>query len=514
MNAKPVKRRQREARGTRSRHVLAGPAILFAVVVLGGAALLACGWNGIVTGAVFADARDSPTELRNFLFRMPKGGDLHIHLSGGISAERYIAWAVADGLCLRKPDYAIANKPCDPTKNTEPIAPAVDDQATYDRIVDALSMRNFRPTAAEPTGHDHFFAAFGKFSAVTADHFEGMVVDLLATYGVQSAQYVELMTSFSWAKEREDLVKAIADKPDYQAKLDALMAAGLANLVETKKQELAKSVIKIEKQRDCDPGKTKPGCAVSYRFIAQVSRNGSLDDVFVQTAIAAALVRSEPMVVAFNYVQAEDADVARADYSKQMDIVRFLAGNPPGGRRVNVALHAGELWLGLVPTADLTFHIGEAVTVAGAQRIGHGVDLAYERNLNDLLKTMKQRQVAVEINLTSNDQILGVHGAEHPFPVYRAAGVPVVLSTDDAAVERIDLTNEYERAARDYGLSYAELKAIARAALVFSFLDEAQKREELAKFDRASAEFERATAAHRSVLGDFILVVKAGVGWR
>jgi hypothetical protein len=41
----------------------------------------------------------------------------------------------------------------------------------------------------------------------------------------------------------------------------------------------------------------------------------------------------------------------------------------------------------------------------------------------------------VEINLTSNDQILGVHGAMHPFPAYRAAGVPTVLSTDDEGVE-------------------------------------------------------------------------------
>ena len=127
---------------------------------------------------------------------------------------------------------------------------------------------------------------------------------------------------------------------------------------------------------------------------------------------------------------------------------------------------------------------------------------------------MRERKVAVEINLTSNDQILGVRGAEHPFPAYRAAGVPVVLSTDDAAVERIDLTNEYVRAARDYALSYAELKAIARAALVYSFLDGAQKRQELAKFDRAAADFERATAARQSLLGDFCLVIRYAVGWR
>src|SRR4029077_10831801 len=58
------------------------------------------------------------------------------------------------------------------------------------------------------------------------------------------------------------------------------------------------------------------------------------------------------------------------------------------------------------------------------------------------------------------DVILGVRGKDHPLPAYLAAGVPVVLSTDDAGVARIDLTNEYFRAARDYGLSYRQLKAI------------------------------------------------------
>jgi adenosine deaminase len=341
-----------------------------------------------------------------------------------------------------------------------------------------------------------------------------MVVDLLATYSAQSAQYLELMTSFSWMSERAALVKAIADKPDFQGKLDALDAAGLANLVEVKKQALAKSVLEIEKKRGCDTDKGKPACQVSYRFIAQISRNSTADDVFVQTAIAAALVRSEPMVVAFNYVQAEDAAVPRADYSEHMRIAAYLASNPRGAKRVNITLHAGELWLGLVPPGDLTFHIYEAVTVAGAQRIGHGVDLAFENKLDDLLQTMRQKKIAVEINLTSNDQILGVRGNRHPFPAYRAAGVPVVLSTDDAAVERIDLTNEYVRAARDYGLDYAALKAIARASLTYSFLDKADKQNELKRFDAASAAFEHAMATRASLLADLSLVVKAEFGRR
>jgi hypothetical protein len=499
---------------TRPRRVWAALAAILVVAVLTGAALLAANWDATVTAATFADARANAAALRGILYRMPKGADLHVHLSGGVYAERYIAWAVADGLCVRTTDYALVDSPCDPAKNTVPAAQAVGDQATYDHIVDALSMRNFRPSAAEPTDHDHFFAAFGKFGAVTARRFNDMVVNQLAYYGAQSAQYVEFMTSFSGFSERENLVKVVAGKPDYKAKLDALMAAGLAGFVEQKKKELADAVAEIEKKRDCDAAKIKPGCTVSYRFIAQVSRNGTLDDVFVQTAIAAAIARTDPMVVAFNYVQAEDAAVARADYSEQMRIVAFLAGAPSGAKRVNVSLHAGELWLGLVPPSDLTFHIGEAVMVAGAERIGHGVDLVFEHNRDELLAEMRRRQVAVEINLTSNDQILGVHGAEHPFPAYRAAGVPVVLSTDDPGVERIDLTHEYVRAAQDYGLDYAALKALARASLIYSFLDEAQKRAELEKFDRAAAAFERSTAAHRSVFDNLILLVKSGVGWR
>src|SRR5207244_4856544 len=68
------------------------------------------------------------------------------------------------------------------------------------------------------------------------------------------------------------------------------------------------------------------------------------------------------------------------------------------------SLHAGELWLGLVPPRELAFHIGEAVEIAGARRIGHGVALAFERQMEDLIAEMARRGVVVEINLTSKDR--------------------------------------------------------------------------------------------------------------
>ena len=86
------------------------------------------------------------------------------------------------------------------------------------------------------------------------------------------------------------------------------------------------------------------------------------------------------------------------------------------------------------------------------------------------MATMRQRQILVEICLTSNDVILGVKGARHPFVDYLKAGVPVTLATDDEGVSRIDLTNEYLRAAETYGLAYRDMKQLARNSLTYSFL--------------------------------------------
>lgn len=149
-----------------------------------------------------------------------------------------------------------------------------------------------------------------------------------------------------------------------------------------------------------------------------------------------------------------------------MAMIRLLAAKHP---TVKLTLHAGEVTLGLVPPQDLRDHIAQAVAV-GAKRIGHGTGIAFEDKAEDTMAQMARDGVAVEINLSSNDVILGVKGADHPLNLYRAHGVPVVLSTDDQGVLRSDMTNEYVRAVTEQGLGYAELKKIARAGLHYSFL--------------------------------------------
>ena len=78
--------------------------------------------------------------------------------------------------------------------------------------------------------------------------------------------------------------------------------------------------------------------------------------------------------------------------------------------------------------------------------------------------------IPVEINLTSNQKILSVEGANHPLHYYLSHEVPVVLSTDDEGVLRTDLSTEYMKAAFEQKLDYATIKSINRNALTYSFL--------------------------------------------
>jgi len=171
--------------------------------------------------------------------------------------------------------------------------------------------------------------------------------------------------------------------------------------------------------------------------------------------------------VGINFVMPEDGYISMRDYTLQMQMLDYLHSVYP---EVHISLHAGELAPGMVPPEGLRFHIRQAVELGHAERIGHGVDVMYEDNAPGLLKEMAQNHIMVEINLSSNEGILGIEGDEHPLPSYRLAHVPVALSTDDEGVSRIDITHEYVRAALDYHLTYQDLKHMARTGMEHNFL--------------------------------------------
>jgi adenosine deaminase len=348
-----------------------------------------------------------------------------------------------------------------------PAAHAFTDQHLYDALIDAFSMRSFVPSTGV-SGHDHFFDAFAKFHGVSHAHVGDFLDEVATRAATQNEQYLELMETPPF-----EHTAAIAKELGWHANRsfgdfrDQLFANGLRDDVAATRAYFDEAESVRRQAERCDQPNPAAACAVQLRYIYQVLRGFPPEQVFAHTLLGFEVASADPRVVGINLVMPEDGYLSMSDYSLQMRMVGFLHGLYP---KVHITLHAGELAPGLVTYDGLSFHIRQAVEIAHAERIGHGVSIMYEERPYDLLKEMAAKHVMVEINLSSNDLILGISGKNHPFPIYRKFGVPVALSTDDEGVSRIDITHEYVRAVETYGLTYADLKQMVRTSLEHDFL--------------------------------------------
>ena len=404
--------------------------------------------------------------LYAFLRELPKGADLHSHLSGAVYAETFIGWAAEAGACIRLADLAAAPAPCDSI--SQPAANALRDQDLYDRIVDAWSMRNWSP--ALESGHDRFFGTFGKFGFANRGRTADMLAEVMRRAHANRVSYLELMNTPS------DGAAQLGARVGWDADLERLRGrlrlSGLAAVLDAARRDISTTMARQRELMGCGAVSAEPACDVEVRFLYQVGRGRAPEMVFAQLLTAFELAGRDTMVVGLNMVQPEDGYVAMRDFPLHMRMLDYLHAQYPD---VKVTLHAGELTPGLVPPEGLRFHIRASIEQGHARRIGHGVDIMYEDRPLELLRLMAERDVAVEINLTSNAVILGVSGTEHPLKTYQLFGVPTLLSTDDEGVSRSEMTLEYKRAVLDQNLDYATLKQMARNSLRYAFLQPQHK---------------------------------------
>ena len=123
----------------------------------------------------------------------------------------------------------------------------------------------------------------------------------------------------------------------------------------------------------------------------------------------------------------------------------------------------------------LTAHAGEsmgpesvwAALRLGAERIGHGITSVRDPAL---LCHLRDRDIPLEISITSN-LVTGVVARLEDHPVRRLfdAGVPIVLNTDDPAMFRCSLVDEYRLAARAFSFTEEELRAITANGFRYAF---------------------------------------------
>jgi adenosine deaminase len=416
-------------------------------------------------------ARHQRSMLPQFFQAMPKGGDLETHLSGSIPAESIVQLAVEAGDCVDPKDLFLSAPPCD-----APAVPAINslaDPTLYRSMVDAFSMQNWKLSGQ--SGSDHFYSTFHKFGAATHGNTGKMLSETAVRAASQREIYQELMVTPT-GKPFGDMLNAEAVKAiqlaDYATPeiLAAMRKALTQNGLTAAIQDAIRQTDDAEKVRDaqfsCGTPAASPGCQVTQRYLFQVLRGLPKQIVYAQILLGFELAQADPRFVGVSMAMQESNHVPMQDFPFQMRIFDFLHTVYP---HVHISIPAGELNIASSGLAQ-SYHIRDAVEIGKADRIGHGTSLPYETNPDDIVKALREHNILVVTSLTSDDLILDIRGDDHPFRWYLRGGVPVALATSNEGVLRTSLTQEFVRAAETYGLSYGELKALARNSLAGSFL--------------------------------------------
>jgi adenosine deaminase/adenosine deaminase CECR1 len=440
-------------------------------------------------------------ELTMLMTMLPKGGDIHHHYSGSIYAETYLDWVGQQGFCIYREN--------DPSKKQEKFRIETQELAAKNNPsclkVEAIrkDIRFYRELLATWSALDfenhvhsqvppdqHFFNSFAYFSPISKYSTNQGLRILKQQAKAENQQYLETMLRSA----------PITDHPEFSAKIDTLSSLSnkdelhqaftqFANFLSEDTQAQKKINDYIREAENDVAGIDDE--SFSLRLQSYVSRNSSPSKVFSSLFAAFSASDAHPLFVGVNIVGPEHGYIALRDYALHMQMFAFLKQRFP---KVRLSLHAGELVLGIAAPEHLHHHIQTAVHVAGAQRIGHGVGIMHETQADQLLAQLRARNVAIEINLTSNAFILGLKDQAHPITLYLRHQIPIVISSDDMGVSRNNLSHEYFLFTSRYQPSYTTLKKTVYNSISYSFLTKEEKQRQGQELDRRFLKFEAATA--------------------
>jgi adenosine deaminase len=414
----------------------------------------------------FEKAKENEAELIALLQDMPKGADLHNHSSGTIEAELVLQAAIDGGLYFDRASKTFVEER--PKGGADAYFDAEQMQASGDgsglmrsEILDALSMRESDLEASGgESGHDRFFSFWERTGAAYPSQAD-IYRSLFRRAVVDRVGYLELM----------DNVEA-ADVAEIDGVLDEVLAEFAADGLEW---------------------------GLEVNFITTVSRNQPLGG-FKSSLDEALAAQYEPSlrIVGTTILSPEDSYISQRDFEAQMQAIdeAYARLSAERGAPPRLSLHAGELTLEYATYESMFDRVSTSIERGHASRIDHGTSIAWNLDTYGLLQRMRDEGIGVTVCLSSNDAILGLSGDRHPFELYRAAGVPVALATDDMGIERTNLTYEHVRAAREFDLGYYDLKELAYDSIKMALAtDESKAAMKLALDERFKAYEDRTAQA-------------------
>jgi adenosine deaminase len=172
----------------------------------------------------------------------------------------------------------------------------------------------------------------------------------------------------------------------------------------------------------------------------------------VEAAARFAANCTNPLVTGFG-MSGEERHGHMSDFVRAFEIAREAG--------LGITVHAGEL-SGWESVAD-------ALDYVRPSRIGHGVR-AIENA--DLLRRIADEGIVLECCPGSNVALKVFESfAAHPFPALLKAGCKVTLNSDDPPYFWTSLENEYDLAAKHFGMTEKALSAVTRTAIDAAFVD-------------------------------------------
>ncbi|QNK63484.1 adenosine deaminase [Pedobacter sp. PAMC26386] len=439
--------------------------------------------------------RNNPAKLTAFFSQMPKGGDLHHHYSGSVYAETFINHIIQKDYFINRETLEVSAKaPSNDEKWAKLSVIEKEGQlGEYKfRLLQKWSVKDYNNVSIP--SDKQFFETFSHFDIASEDDMDSGLLEIKERAIKEHVSYIETMLSSAKCGKTEDL--SLRFNPQFQLLQTQKNGQKCKVLLDTLYNELIKkdiiscadnfsvnTVNKLHNSLRIDDEN------FTMRYQTYTVRILEASDVFKRLLIAFDAASKDPLIVGVNILAPENNDIAMRDYWLHMQMFKYCHSKYPS---VKYAMHAGELTLGLVKPEELTWHINAAVRDAGASRIGHGVDMPYESDSYGLLNYMKEKEVAVEINLFSNEFILKVKGDRHPVTLYKEFKVPIVIGSDDAGVLRTNLTEQYVLLASRYPeFTYEDIKRIVYNSINYSFIKEPSvKQKLLARLNKDFGQFE------------------------
>jgi adenosine deaminase CECR1 len=411
-------------------------------------------------------ATATPDQLYRFLYAMPKGGDLHNHLTGAVRSEWFRDAALAEG--ARGYVY-------------------------YTRV---------RIGNCVPYGHDEFGRdkALLLFKTIQASKFE--TLDACGKGEYKRLQDLDEREMAGWLNSmrldeayegRNEFFDAIWDRIQGMLEnpylicdilLRNMQAFGKEGLVYLETQQGVEGGVKA----DGSPYSEQEVVAIFQQCLASPEAKATGVTVRFQNALLrftpnaeqrlrelyAITDRHRDLFVGVNMVGREDND--KGYPLRFLPVLRELRHKYPD---INLSIHAGEV-------DEPNYHVRDTLLL-GAQRIGHGVNLITDP---DTMRLMRYGPYMVEINLISNLLLEYVSDySQHPFGEYLRTGIPVALSTDDRGMWDSNLSDEFYVAVKEFNLSWEEIVQLGRNSLKYSFVEEPVKQKLLADYDRRMSAF-------------------------